>query len=335
MLKRVCDSMVLAYDDDDAGHKATVKVAGMMLALEVPVRVVSIPDGDDPDSYLRKHGSEAFRALIDNAESIVSFQVRSERAKERDSGSIDAVARVSKAVLATIAQCRSAILRESMVGEASKLLGLPALALREELGKMAAGMRSAAQIRKPKEGPSGSVAAETEDDIPAAEGADAGAVAPPPPREMALMEFLMANDRNRTLDEMVGEFLPQWVFVHDFTRRFVEAWRVSVATGEDALATFAQGLQDGSRGIYDRIVGAGSRAESCGKTAPSIMQEFVIFLWMDAMKRRQGELPESGTPAEQLERIEISSNLMRLNMVKWNTVKEMIRKMIKEGDKWT
>ena len=63
MLKRVASQAVLVYDDDAAGHKATIRSAGMLLAAEIPVRVVSLPDGDDPDSFLRTKGAEQFRAL--------------------------------------------------------------------------------------------------------------------------------------------------------------------------------------------------------------------------------------------------------------------------------
>ncbi|MBR1920378.1 MAG: DNA primase, partial [Kiritimatiellae bacterium] len=99
-LTRVARQAVLVYDDDSAGHKATIRSAGMLLAAEMPVRVVSLPDGDDPDSFLRAKGAEAFRALLEKGESIMSFQCRVERAKEAAPASVDAVARVSRAVLA-------------------------------------------------------------------------------------------------------------------------------------------------------------------------------------------------------------------------------------------
>ena len=107
MVRRVADAAVLMYDDDAAGHKATVKVATILLGMEMPVRVVSLPDGDDPDSFLRKHPAADLQAKIDAAESVVAFQCRIERAKERSPGSIDAVARVARAVVATIAACPS------------------------------------------------------------------------------------------------------------------------------------------------------------------------------------------------------------------------------------
>ena len=129
MLKKVADQVTLVFDDDAAGHKATIRTAGLFLAAEMPVRVVSLPEGDDPDSYLRKHPAEDFRKLLDNAESIMSFQVRAEKAKETNPDSIDAMARITKAVLNTIAQSKNAVIKAGMVGEASKLLGVPSAAL--------------------------------------------------------------------------------------------------------------------------------------------------------------------------------------------------------------
>ena len=131
MLKKVADQVVLVFDDDAAGHKATIRTAGLFLAAEMPVRVVSLPEGDDPDSYLRKHPAEDFQKLLDNAESIMSFQVRAEKAKETNPDSIDAMARITKAVLNTIAQSKNAVIKAGMVGEAAKLLGVPSAALNE------------------------------------------------------------------------------------------------------------------------------------------------------------------------------------------------------------
>ena len=135
MIKRVADAAVLMYDDDAAGHKATVKTASMLLGMEMPVRVASLPDGDDPDSFLRTKGPEALQKIIDGAQSITAFQCRMEAAKEKNPGSIDAVSRITKAVVRTIAHCPSAVLRASMCAEAARLLSLPAAALGEEADK--------------------------------------------------------------------------------------------------------------------------------------------------------------------------------------------------------
>ena len=135
MLKTLAEQVALVYDDDAAGHKATVRSARLCLAVGLPVRVVSLPGGDDPDSFLRTHPADEFRAMLDDAESIVSFQVRTARALERNPDAVDAVNRVVHEVLATIAQCPNAVLRAGMAGEAARATGLPVVALTTELEK--------------------------------------------------------------------------------------------------------------------------------------------------------------------------------------------------------
>ena len=330
MLKRVASQAVLVYDDDNAGHKATVRSAGMLLAAEIPVRVVSLPDGDDPDSFLRTKGAEAFRALLEKGESIISFQCRVERAKESNPSSIDAVARVSKAVLATIASCPSAVLRASMVGEASKLLGLPSAALSEELE--AVRKKAAAAVRRPAAempedvGEEPDVALPDPDSgLPVPPAADAAEVAPPPPREMALMEFLMANERDAVLDGMLGEFLPKEAFAHPFTWRFVETWRMEAASGEDAFAAFGASLGPRERAWFDGVLVESGKTQASTLSATDILQDFVRALWEARLKAVRGSLPASGDPAADLERMRISMDLKRLRQARWAVVKDMIR----------
>jgi len=337
MLKRVASQAVLVYDDDAAGHKATIRSAGMLLAAEIPVRVVSLPDGDDPDSFLRTKGAEQFRALLEKGESIISFQCRVERAKERDPASIDAVARVSKAVLATIAACSSAVLRASMVGEASKLLGLPSAALTEELE--AVRKKMAATSRHPT--PAAQESPVDEDDVDSQlstlniqlltpSAADAAEVAPPPPREMAFMQFLMANERDKTLDGMIGDFLPREVFAHGFTWRFVETWRMEAASGEDAFAAFAASLAGQERAWLDAVLVEVGKTQSSTLSATDIMQDFVRSFWEAHLKQVRGTLPAVGDDEANKERMKITMDLKRLRQARWAVVKDMIRDFMRE-----
>ncbi|MDO5317652.1 MAG: DNA primase [bacterium] len=136
MVKKCADSVVLVFDADGAGQKAAIKTGGEFLAAEVPVRVATLPAGEDPDSLLRDQGPEAFRTALENSESITQFQVRTLLAKERNPGSIDAIAHVSREALETIAKCPSAILRASLLAEAAKMLNLPISALEEDFSKL-------------------------------------------------------------------------------------------------------------------------------------------------------------------------------------------------------
>ena len=333
MLKRVANQAVLVYDDDAAGHKATIRSAGMLLAAEIPVRVVSLPDGDDPDSFLRTKGAEAFRALLEKGESIISFQCRVERAKERDPASIDAVARVSKAVLSTIAACPSAVLRASMVGEASKLLGLPSAALTEELEAV----RKKASLAAPRH-PAPTAQESPVDDydvdsqlstlnsqLSTPSAADAAEAAPPPPREMAFMQFLMANERDKTLDGMIGDFLPREVFAHAFTWRFVETWRMEASSGEDSFAAFAASLAGQERAWLDAVLVEVGKTQSSTLSATDIMEDFVRSFWEAHLKQVRGALPAVGDDEANKERMKITMDLKRLKQVRWAVVKDMIR----------
>ena len=349
MLKKVADQAVLVFDDDAAGHKATTRTAGLFLAEEMPVRVVSLPDGDDPDSYLRKHPPEDFQKLLDHAESIMSFQVRAERAKEANPASVDAIARITKAIIRTIVQSKNAIIRASMADEAAKLLGIPVAALNEEIGKAKVESPSRRVVESSNAGDDGpydegeDLSGDFEDwqedldptgreaDASASvPGEDAASVVPPPSKELALCAFLLANEYDATLDGLVGEFLPEKVFAHDFTRRFVATWRAEVVRNEDLLQAFAAELDVTSRTWFDAILLNGAKTQASGLSATAILEDFVRSLWADALRRERGALSASGDPEADLRRMKLSMDLKRLPSVCWETVKEMIRDWLRE-----
>ena len=337
MLKKVADLVTLVYDDDAAGHAATVKSARLCLAAGLPVRVVSLPGGDDPDSFLRTHPADDFRRLLDDAESIMAFQVRTERAKERDPGSVDAVARITREVLTTVAACPNEVLKAAMTGEAAKLLGLPAAALADELGKVRA---PAAPRRKPAapddegdadaeaDAAQGAEADEAADDAALA-GEDAAGALPPPPKEMALCSFLLAHEYDRTLDGILGEFLPPSVFAHAFTARFVETWRQECAKGEDLFAAFADALPARERAWFDAVWFASARSQASALSETDILQDFVRALWIEALKRRRGALPAAGDAEAEMARMRLSLEMKRLASARWPDVKEIVRGLVR------
>ena len=342
MLKKVCDQVVLVFDDDAAGHKATIRTAGFFLAAEIPVRVVSLPGGDDPDSYLRAHSKEDFQKLLDNAESIVSFQVRTERAKERNPDSIDAVARVTKAVLTTIAQSASAVIRAGMTGEAAKSLGLPSRALNEELEKIRA---KGDWTRTERKGSAAAVAEEPVEDggsdeetdgFPDAEdssveGEAAASVVAPSPTEQALCAFLLANEYDRKIAGMVGEFLPPPVFGHDFTVRFVDAWLAEVAKGEDVLQEFAATLEPHERMWLESIQMKCGLSQGSGASETDNLEEFIRLIWFAALRRRHGELSATDdSPEAVARRVKMSQDMQLVKLGRWPRVKDVVRDWIRE-----
>lgn len=65
LIHRFTDNVTLIYDGDSAGIKASLRGIDMLLAHKLHVKVLLLPDGDDPDSFARKHSPEEFQRFID------------------------------------------------------------------------------------------------------------------------------------------------------------------------------------------------------------------------------------------------------------------------------
>ena len=133
---------VLVFDGDGAGQKAAIRTGGEFLAAGVPVRVATLPEGEDPDSLLRTKGPEAFQACLDAAVSVANFQVRTLLAGHEKPFNLRTVSDTSKAVLETIAKCTSAVMRATLIDESATLLGVPSAALQEDFMKVLSAAKS-------------------------------------------------------------------------------------------------------------------------------------------------------------------------------------------------
>lgn len=78
VLTKVSDTVVLAFDGDGAGIKATLRVFDDFFAVskKTTVKAILIPDGLDPDDFLRKYGAEEFNNLLDNAMTYIEFKLK-------------------------------------------------------------------------------------------------------------------------------------------------------------------------------------------------------------------------------------------------------------------
>lgn len=76
MIKALCNCLTLIYDDDPAGIKASISNIKIPLQLGLDVYVIVLPKGEDPDSFIRKSGSEHVKKYLeDNRRDIVSFRI--------------------------------------------------------------------------------------------------------------------------------------------------------------------------------------------------------------------------------------------------------------------
>jgi DNA primase len=81
ILKKYADEIIMSYDTDTAGKKATERGLEVLRRLGCRVKVLQIPDGKDPDEYIRKNGPEKFKILIDRALSLVEYRIKQLKAE--------------------------------------------------------------------------------------------------------------------------------------------------------------------------------------------------------------------------------------------------------------
>ncbi|NOH15709.1 DNA primase [Clostridium cochlearium] len=76
LLKRYCNKVIISYDADLAGQKATQRGLDVLKSQALDVRVIMMPKGEDPDDFIKKHGKEAFLELIDKALQLIDYKLQ-------------------------------------------------------------------------------------------------------------------------------------------------------------------------------------------------------------------------------------------------------------------
>ncbi len=75
LLARYTDEVILCYDSDEAGQKATQRALGIFDSIGMKVRVIHLSGGKDPDEIIKTYGPERFRSLIDGAANNIEFEL--------------------------------------------------------------------------------------------------------------------------------------------------------------------------------------------------------------------------------------------------------------------
>lgn len=133
LLKRYADKVIISYDADVAGQTATVRGLEILKNAGFDVRVLSIPQGKDPDEYVRSNGKEAFIKLINDAEGLVDYRIKKagENINFKDSNDL---IRYGKKVTEILAQVNS-IEKDIYIKKISENTGIREQALYDLLSK--------------------------------------------------------------------------------------------------------------------------------------------------------------------------------------------------------
>jgi len=76
LISRYTDQIIIAYDNDGAGQKASQRAIGILEKLDVRVKVLRMSGAKDPDEFIKRKGADAFRNLLDASENQVDYRLR-------------------------------------------------------------------------------------------------------------------------------------------------------------------------------------------------------------------------------------------------------------------
>lgn len=216
IIKRFVDSVLLVFDPDKAGQDAAIKASKVFMQAGLASRIVRIPAGDDPDSFIRKNGPPAFQALLDASLSAIEFQVRILESRE-DIRTEVGLMRAARAILQTILETPNAVQRAALMKEAAGLLGLPQAALEQEFQHL---------LRKP-----------------AAPAAGEPAPKPPAPakewprEERQLAEHIIAEP---ALASLIDKYLPLDMVSHPHCVAVLRAAVEAIKTGQNVMSVILE-----------------------------------------------------------------------------------------------
>ena len=157
LLERYCEEVVLFYDSDRAGQNAAVRGLKMLMerkkkhtGMTTQVRVAKVPNGKDPDEFIREYGKDEFAKVVEQAVPVLDYLVDSAHRQSMESGRFDAV--VFQQLISTYLSWEdNMILRERAAYKAAQILGVSAASVMSEVGKLSSQTHQEAISRSQKE----------------------------------------------------------------------------------------------------------------------------------------------------------------------------------------
>jgi len=149
LLGRFSKNVVVNFDPDTAGAKATERTLGLLVEEEFQIKVLTLEQGFDPDLFLRRKGADAYRDALRYSQKYFDYLIdraRAQFAVRSGEGKDKAV----KYLLPHIQRVPSRIVRDELAQEIAQKLGIDSSVLRQELRHVAVS-RSASTVKAPAE----------------------------------------------------------------------------------------------------------------------------------------------------------------------------------------
>ncbi|GBE03592.1 DNA primase [bacterium BMS3Abin09] len=140
LIKRFVEDVVIVFDSDPAGIKASRSAAAILLESGLEVKILSVPDNEDPDSFLRKKGKEAFKALLKYPSHVIDFFVKHGGKKHI----------VADEVFEVVAKMPNEILQEEYITRLADIIDVDEHRVRERFRKKRTQLKSGHMGQQPQ-----------------------------------------------------------------------------------------------------------------------------------------------------------------------------------------
>jgi len=124
VLRSFTERVTLLFDGDEAGHTATLRAVGPLLESELHATVATLPADEDPDTFVRHHGSTALTQLLTTVQPIVPVVIEALQRTNNHTHTL-------RAVMTLAQQLQTPLARLALLHEAELSLALPAGSLVE------------------------------------------------------------------------------------------------------------------------------------------------------------------------------------------------------------
>ncbi len=145
LLNRFTRRIIVNYDPDTAGQAATERSLSILLEQGVEVRVLALPGGKDPDSFIRAQGAAAYTKLLNEAPPYVDYLIS--RASKMDLTSAEGKLRAVNFLMPYVQRIPDRILRSEWATRIAQQLRIEEPVLRESMRKAANERRSEVKAR--------------------------------------------------------------------------------------------------------------------------------------------------------------------------------------------
>ena len=243
LLHRYCKRIILLFDADSAGATAAVRGIDLILSAGMAVYVVSLPEGEDPDSFARASGGNTFREYCrDHRQDFVEFKYNYGRKLLDDTP--ESIARLQRSVLRSIAAIPDPLLQESYLKRAALVMGVPDIRLHEVFSTMRSGdRRRSRRVSPPPEDVGTRI---SEDEAESRATAEGSPFLEPLPEEKTLLRLMLGR----------GAPLVEFILSHMALNEFTEGPSRDVASA--LMQMFEAGQVDRER-VLDGTYGGGAR----------------------------------------------------------------------------